>query len=370
MAQQSLATDRLSPGQQALMGVLRALVAVFIPLATFAGLYGGFVFLRDSGAPQLIITAVAIVWGVGGVAALYLVVNYLIQKLPGAWERRLTPFLFVGPAIAILTWYLFLPTFRSLYLSFFDKFSREFVGLDNYAYVFTDPTMLTSFLNNLYWLIFGTGFCVIFGLVIALLADRVKFEKAAKSLIFLPMAISFVGAGVIWKFMYAYRPPGSAQIGLLNAITTALGGEPTNWLTLRTWNTFLLIAILVWLQTGFAMVILSAAVKQVPSTLLEAARIDGAKELRIVFQIIIPYIKSTIVTVSTTILLLTLKVFDIVFAMTNGLYGTEVLASQQYKQMFKFLHYGRGSAISIVILIAVTPVIWYNLKQFSQREVF
>jgi alpha-glucoside transport system permease protein len=370
MPEKPLTKDQLSPVQQAMMGILRAAVALFIPLATFAGLYGGFIFLRDSGAPQLIITAVAIVWGVGGVAALYLVVNYLIQKLPSAWEKRLTPFLFVGPAIAILTWYLFLPTFRSLYLSFFDKFSRAFVGFENYAYVFTDRTMLTAFVNNVYWLVFGTGFCVVFGLLIALLADRVSFEKTAKSLIFLPMAISFVGAGVIWKFMYAFRPEGTAQIGLLNAVVTMFGSDPVNWLTLRPWNTFFLIAILVWLQTGFAMVILSAAIKQVPSTLLEAARIDGAKELRIVFQIIIPYIKSTIVTVSTTILLLTLKVFDIVFAMTNGLFGTEVLASQQYKQMFKFLHYGRGSAISIVILIAVTPVIWYNLRQFGKREVF
>lgn len=370
MPGKSIDRDQMNPFQKTVMGILRVLVAVFIPVATFAGLYGGFIFLRDSGAPQFVITIVAIIWGVGGVAALYFVVNYLIQKLPPAWEKRLTPFLFVGPAIAILAWYLFLPTFRSLYLSFFGKFSRQFVGLDNYLYVFTDRTMLTAFLNNVYWLVFGTGFCVGLGLVIALLADRVKFEKVAKSLIFLPMAISFVGAGVIWKFMYAFRPEGTAQIGLLNAVWTGLGGLPQNWLTMRSVNTFFLIIILVWLQTGFAMVIQSAAIKQVPSTLLEAARIDGAKEMRIIFKIVIPYIKSTIVTVSTTILLLTLKVFDIVFAMTNGLFGTEVLASQQYKQMFKFLHYGRGSAISIVILIAVTPVIWYNLRQFSRREVF
>ncbi|MCK5157027.1 MAG: sugar ABC transporter permease [Spirochaetales bacterium] len=370
MFENALKEGQLNPLQKTLIGILRAVVAVFIPLTAFAGLYGGFVFLRDSGAPQLIITAVAIVWGVGGVAALYLIGNYLIHLLPVDWGKKLTPFLFIGPAITILTWYLFLPTFRSFYLSFFGKFSRDFVGLKNYIYVFTDRTMLTAFRNNLYWLVFGTGLCVLIGLLIALLADRVKFEKIAKSLVFLPMAISFVGAGVIWKFMYSYKPEGTVQIGLLNAVSTALGGDPVAWLTIRPGNTFFLIAILVWLQTGFAMVILSAAIKQVPSSLLEAARIDGAKEFRIVFQIIIPYIKSTLVTVSTTILLLTLKVFDIVFAMTNGLFGTEVLASQQYKQMFKFLHYGRGSAISIIILIAVTPVIWYNLRQFGKREVF
>lgn len=358
------------PFQAAMTAVGRILVAVFVPAVTFVVLYLGFIFLRDSGAPQAVITAVAIIWGVGGVAALYFVANWLIEKLPGTWRGRLTPFLFVGPAMIILGWYLFLPTVRSLYLSFFGKFGNDFVGLDNYAYVFTDRTMRTAFVNNLLWLVFGTGGAVVFGLAVALLADRSKIERTAKSLIFLPMAISFVGAGVIWKFVYAYRAEGQAQIGLLNAVVTGLGGDSVNWLTLRPWNNFFLIAIFIWLQTGFAMVILSAAIKQVPSQLVEAARIDGAGEFRVIFQIILPYIASTIVTVSTTILLLSLKIFDIVFAMTNGLFGTEVLASQQYKQMFKFLHYGRGSAIAIIILVAVIPVIWYNLRQFGQREVF
>ncbi len=348
----------------------RILSAVFVPAVTFVVLWLGFLYLRDSGAPQIVITAVAIIWGVGGVAALFFVANWVIQKFPLQWRRRLTPFLFVGPAIIILGWYLVLPTFRSLYLSFFDAASKEFVGFANYKYVFTDRTMLVSFRNNLLWLVFGTGFAVVFGLIIALLADRSKFEKVAKSFIFLPMAISFVGAAVIWKFVYAYRPPGQSQIGILNAVVTGLGGEPVGWLTVRPWNTFFLITILVWLQTGFAMVVLSSAIKGVPSDLIEAARIDGSGELRIIMQIIIPYIRSTIVTVATTILLLTLKVFDIVYTMTNGLYGTEVLASQQYKQLFRFFHYGRGAAIAIVILIAVIPVMWYNLKQFGEREVF
>jgi len=358
------------PLQSVLAAAGRVLAAVFVPVVTFVVLYLGFVFLRDSGAPQIVITLVAIVWGVGGVAGLYFVANWLIEKLPTTWRSRFTPFLFVGPAIMILGWYLFLPTVRSFYLSFFGKFSNEFVGLENYVYVFTDRTMRTAFLNNLLWLIFGTGGAVISGLFVALLADRSRIEKTAKSLIFLPMAISFVGAGVIWKFMYAFRAAGQVQLGLLNAVVTGFGADPINWLTMRPWNSFFLIAIFIWLQTGFAMVILSAAIKQVPSQMLEAARIDGAGEFRIVFQIIIPHISSTIVTVSTTILLLSLKVFDIVFAMTNGLFGTEVLASQQYKQMFKFLNYGRGSAIAIVILVAVAPVIWYNLRQFGQREVF
>ena len=203
-----------------------------------------------------------------------------------------------------------------------------------------------------------------------LLAERSYIEKVSKISIFMPMAISLVGAGVIFKFMYAYRPDGSNQIGLLNAILTGLGFNPSNFLGNAPWNNLFLIAIVIWLQTGFALVVLSAALNAVPEEMIEAARIDGAGEFKIILSIIIPNIRSSIISVSTTILLAALKCFDIVFSMTNGLYGTEVLASQQYKQMFKFLHYGRGSAIAILILIAVSPVIYYNLKEFKNREVF
>ena len=367
----SIKTDGLqSPLQRVLSWVARLVVSLAVPFLVFIVLYFGFIFLRDSAAPQVVITISAIIWGVGGAAALYWVTNWVIQRTNETWRKLLTPFMFVGPAVAILGWYLFIPTIRSFVLSFYDRTSQNFVGLDNYIYVFTDATMQTAFINNLVWLIVGTGGSVILGLIIALLADRSKFEKVAKAIIFAPMAISFVGAGVIWKFMYAYRPVTQNQIGLLNAIVTFFGGDPQNWIVMRPWNTIFLIIILIWLQTGFAMVVLSAAIKTVPSQYLEAGRIDGASELRIIWSIVIPSIKGSIITVSTTILLITLKVFDIVYSMTNGLYGTEVLASQQYKQMFKFLHYGRGSAIAIIILVAVTPVIWYNLKQFGKREVF
>ncbi len=356
--------------QRSVTAAGRILISVLIPAVTFLVLWLGFLFLRDSGASQLIITLIAIIWGVGGVAALYIVTNFILQSLPIKWRKRFVPFLFVGPAVMILGYYLLLPTLRSFLMSFMDKFSDNFVGLANYKYIFSDRTMRLAFVNNLVWMVLGTSLSLIFGMIFALLSERSKIEKLAKSLIFLPMAISFVGAGVIWKFIYAFRPAGQSQIGLLNAVVTALGGDPVNWIVLRPWNTIFLIIILVWLQSGYAMVILSSAIKGVPTAILEAARIDGAGEFRIIFQIIIPTIKGAIVTVGTTILILTLKIFDIVFAMTNGLFGTEVLASQQYKQMFKFLHYGRGSAIAIVILIAVIPVMWYNLKQFGKREVF
>ncbi|MDD3942480.1 MAG: sugar ABC transporter permease [Sphaerochaetaceae bacterium] len=333
-------------------------------------LWAGFVFLRDSNASQGIIALVAIIWGVGGVAMLFWVADWVVNRLPVMAAKKLQPFVFVGPALVILAWYLFLPTMRSLYLSFFDAQSKTFVGLANYVFAFTDSKMLESFVNNLLWIILGTGGAVGFGLVIALLADRSRFEKVFKSLIFMPMAISFVGAGVIWRFVYAYKPAGEDQIGLLNALVSLFGKDPQAWFTLRPWNNIFLIVILIWLQTGYAMVIISAALKGVPDSIIEAGRIDGAGEMRIIRSIIVPYIFSTLVTVSTTIIIISLKIFDIVFTMTNGNYGTEVIASMQYKQMFRFYHYGRGSAIAIVLVIAVIPVMWYNLRQFGKREGF
>lgn len=348
----------------------RVAVSIFVPLVAFAVLWGGFTFLRSTHAPQGVVALVAIIWGVGGIALLFWVTDWVVNRLPMHVTKKLQPFVFVGPALVILAWYLFIPTVRSLYLSFFDAQSNNFVGLENYIFAFTDQKMLESFVNNLLWLVIGTGGAVGFGLIIALLADRSRGEKYFKSIIFMPMAISFVGAGVIWRFIYAYKPPGEDQIGLLNAIVTFFGGQPQAWLTINPWNNIFLIIILIWLQTGYAMVIISAALKGVPDSIIEAGRIDGAGELRIIRSIIIPYITSTLVTVSTTIIIVTLKIFDIVFTMTNGNYGTEVIASMQYKQMFRFYHYGRGSAIAIVLVIAVIPVMWYNLRQFSKREGF
>jgi len=347
----------------------RLFVSLFVPVVTFIVLWRVFIFLRDSQTPQWVTATVAIIWGVGGVMALFLIANLVIDQLSDHWKGRLTPFIFVGPALAVLTWYLFLPTLRSFYTSLFDARSQVFVGLDNYIYAFTSDAMRESFRNNLLWLVIGTGFSVTFGLLIAVLADRTTpfFEAIIKALIFMPMAISMVGASVIWKFVYEFRPPGAEQIGLLNAIVTTLGLDSQAWLLLQPWNTILLIGILIWLQTGFAMVIISAAIKGIPSELLEAGRIDGASEIQVFFRIMIPYIQGTLVTVSTTIILFTLKIFDIVQSMTGGNFGTQVIANEQYTQMFRAFHFGRGAAIAIVLLLAVVPVMWYNLYQFGQQ---
>jgi alpha-glucoside transport system permease protein len=361
----------LSPMEWITTTVGRILISLFVPILTFLVLWQGFVFLRDSQAPKLVIVAVAILWGVGGVALLYLVSNWLIEQLPANWTRWLQPFVFVGPAVAILFWFLAFPTIRTFWISLYNADSTEFVGLQNYIISFTDRGMLEAYRNNLLWMIFGTAFCVIMGLIIAVLADRSRFESLAKALIFMPMAISFVGAGVIWNFVYEVKDVNDPQIGLLNAIVVALGGQPQAWTSLiQPWNNFFLIAIVVWLQTGFAMVLFSAAIKGIPGEILEAARVDGANELQVFFGIIIPSIMGTIITVTTTIVIFTLKIFDVVIVMTGGQFGTHVIATQFYRQYFTNRNFGFGSAIAIVLLIAVIPVMIYNLKQFSEREAF
>jgi alpha-glucoside transport system permease protein len=378
-----------SLGTEVLSLVGRILLAIGIPLIAFYVLYQGFLFLRDSDAPQIIITSVAIVWGVGGVALLYWIFNDLVERLPDAWKSRLLPFVFVGPAMAILAWYLAIPTLRTFWISLFSRdgppeglnmlqqmASDAFVGLGNYFAVFrlsSDNLMLEAFRNNLMWMVFGSTFSVGFGLVIAVLADRSRFEKTAKALIFLPMAISFVGASIIWNFIYEYRPANQPQIGLLNAIVVGLHGTPQawpQWVAIAPWNNLFLIVIVIWLQAGFSMVLFSAALKGIPDELLEAARIDGATEVQIFFRIMIPYIRGTIISVWTTVIIFTLKIFDVVWVMTGGQFGTHVIATQFYRQSFTNRNSGFGSAIAIVLLLAVVPVMIYNLKQFREQEAF
>jgi len=345
-------------------------VSIFVPAVTFIVLWQGYLFLSKANAPQILQVIVAIVWGVGGVALLYLVTNWLVMKLPPKAARTLQPFVFVGPAVAIMAWFLAIPVVRSLIASFRNALGTEWIGLDNYVYAFTNPRMLETFRNNALWMVFGTSFSVGLGLLIAFLADRTKAEVVYKSIIFTPMAISFVGAGVIWKFVYTYKGTGVGiqEIGLLNAIVSALGGTPQPWLNIPPWNNFFLIIIMIWLQTGYAMVILSSAIKGVPAELLEAARIDGATETRAFFNIIIPYIKGTLLTVTTTIVIFSLKTFDIVRVMTGGNYGTNVIANEFYLQSFTYNDAGKASAIAIVLLLLVTPVIVNNIRSFNEQR--
>jgi alpha-glucoside transport system permease protein len=342
-------------------------ISLVLLVVTFIGLYWGFTFLRDSDAPQLLITIVAILWGVGGIAALFYTTNRLIESLPTIWTSRLQPFLFVGPALALLAWYLAVPTIRTFLLSLQSSSTGEFVGFSNYQAVFTERIMVEAWTNNIVWMFVGTTLVVVFGLIIAILADRSGFENVAKSLIFMPMAISMVGAGVIWKFVYDIDP----NKGLLNAIVANGGNDPQAWLTLlQPWNNLFLIVVMVWLQTGYAMVLLSAAIKNIPDELLEAARVDGANEWQVFFRIIIPNISATLITVITTVVIFTLKIFDIVMVMTGGQFGTEVIGVRFYREMFINRNDGYGAAIAVVLLVVVIPVMVYNLREFSKRKAF
>jgi alpha-glucoside transport system permease protein len=376
----------ISAGARFIAWLGRVFLALIIPIIAFIVLYEGFIFLRDTNAPRWLMTIVAIVWGVGGVAVLYWVFNGIVERLSDEWTQRLQPFVFVGPAMAILIWYLALPALRTFYLSlfgrdgppsgvgFFASFSSTaFVGLGNYVAIFSQRLLQEAIRNNLMWIVFGSTLSVVFGLLVAVLADRSKFERLSKSLIFLPMAISFVGASVIWHFMYVTRAGDVPQIGLLNAITVALGGTAhpwDKWVAIAPWNNLFLILIVIWLQTGFAMVLFSAALKGVPEEILEAARVDGATEIQTFFRIMIPYILGTIITVWTTIIIFTLKIFDVVWVMTGGQFGTHVIATQFYRQSFTARNSGIGSAIAIVLLITVIPVLIYNLRQFRESEAF
>lgn len=250
--------------------------------------------------------------------------------------------------------------------------TQEFVFFRNYEWAFGSSEFWEAVRNNLLWLIVPFA-STVFGLLVAVLADRVRWGAIAKSFIFLPMAISFVGASVIWKFVYDANlaNPGQAipdQIGVLNAIITNFGAQPQDWIALQPWNNFFLMFILVWIQTGFAMVLLSAALRGVPEETLEAARIDGANEVSLFFQIMVPQIMTTILVVLTTITITVLKVFDIVAAMTNGQFGTQVLANLMYNQAFRAFHDGRGSAVAVIIMLAVVPIMVWNIRQFQQEE--
>ncbi len=283
--------------------------------------------------------------------------------------KRWVPWAYAGPAILLLAFFLVYPAIDTIRLSFFDRSGDVFVGLQNYKYAFTDSTMLTAFRNNALWVGVFTLCTVSFGLLFAVLLDRVRYERIIKSIVFIPMAISMVGAGTIWKFVYAYRPAGASQIGLLNAIVVALGGEPIGWLIERPWiNNLCLILVGIWMWTGFCMVILSAAYKNIPRQLLEAARIDGATEWQAFWRVIFPLLRPTVAVVTTTMIVFVLKIFDIVYVMTNGNFSTEVLANRMYKEQFLFSNYGLASTIAVILLILIIPMMVVNIRRFRRQE--
>jgi alpha-glucoside transport system permease protein len=317
---------------------------------------------------QILSALLAIVVGVGGSLLLFVALDRAIRLLPERAEARLRPWVYIGPALLILAVYLLYPTATTVYWSLFGPRSREFVGLANYAYALGSPDLHIAFRNNLLWIVVVTLGSVGLGLLVAVLVDRVRYEAAAKTLIFLPMAISAVGAAVIWRFVYEYRPPGTPQIGLLNGLLAAARINPVPWLVNLWTDNFALMAIQIWLMTGFCMVVISAALKSIPKEVLEAARVDGANELQIFWRVIVPMVSSTIAVVATTVVIGVLKVFDIVLVMTNGNFETEVIANRMYKEMFQFRDFGHASAIAVILLLAIVPVMVINIRRFQQQE--
>ena len=331
---------------------------------------------------QVLYAFFTVILGVGGCVLYFFGSNWLLDRLlpvdasnDAAAVRNLKlqstirPWLFLGPALLLLTVYLVYPVFETIWLSFHDKSGDAFVGLDNYAWALNDSQFRQSIFNNLLWLAVVPAACTLMGLIIAVLTDRIWWGNLAKSLIFMPLAISFVGASVIWKFVYDYRGEGQEQIGILNAIVGYFGGSPQVWISLPFWNNFFLMVILVWIQTGFATVILAAALRGIPEDTLEAAVIDGAGPFKIFYRIMVPQIAGTILVVWTTITVLVLKVFDIVLTMTNGQWDSQVLANLMYDWMFRGGgDFGRGAAIAIVIMVAVLPIMIWNIRRANQEQ--
>lgn len=313
---------------------------------------------------RLLTAAIVIVGVPAALVAYVLFIETILKFVPAGIVSRLRPMLWLLPALTFLGVFLVYPTIDTVRRSFMDGFSENFVGLANYEYVFSSGETLGALANNLLWIVFLTLGSVGLGLLIAVLVDRVRYEPWIKAVIFLPLAISFTAAGVIWRFMYDFRP----ESGTLNAIATAFGGEPVGWLNEWPLNTMLLIVVGIWMQVGFAMVILSAGLKGISTELLEASRVDGANEWQVFRSITFPLLLPTIAVISTTVIIVALKAFDIVYIMTSGNFGTEVLANRMYKELFNFSQFGRGSAVAVILFLAIIPVMVFNIKRFREQE--
>lgn len=319
---------------------------------------------------QLINAALAVVCVIAGLVGLFAVLGAVSGRLPERMRRRVQPLLFAGPALLLVGVVLVYPTIETVRISLYDDTSTRFVGLRNYTDLVTSPDVHRAVINNAAWLVIVPLVTVAVGLVVALLADRLskRWEVTAKTLVFLPMAISFVGASTIFGFIYQFRAAGSAQTGLLNAAWTALGFQPRAWLTEHPWNNFFLMAIAVWMQSGLATVLLSGAIKNIPAETVEAARTDGANEWQLFWRIILPQIRVTIAMVLSTLTIFVLKIFDIVYVMTNGNFGSEVIADLFIKQIFTYNQYGPAAAIVVVLVLLTTPLIVWNIRRFRTEE--
>jgi alpha-glucoside transport system permease protein len=303
-------------------------------------------------------------------AAVMGVVLFVADRVKGRRANLVQGAAFVTPALLLLAVGLIYPAIRTALQSLFNRNSEEFVGLANYISIFTEPTLLVVLRNTALWVLLTPILATAIGLVYAVLVDRTRFEAVAKALVFLPMAISFVGASIIWKFVYEFRPDQQniQQIGLVNQFLVWLGFDPVNLILLEPWNNLLLIVVMIWIQAGFAMTVLSAAIKAIPDDIVEAARLDGVGGVRMFFSITLPSIRPAVVVVVTTISIAVLKVFDIVRTMTGGQFGTSVVANEFYTQSFRLSDIGIGSALAMVLFVLVVPIVIYNVRQMRKVD--
>jgi len=308
-------------------------------------------------------------WAIGVavvVGAIFFLLDYRSRQGKGYLIQLVA---FMAPAFLLLTIGLVLPSIQTMVASFMNSAGTDFIGLDNYAWIFGQPDGVRVVVNTIVWVLVVPTVSTIVGLAYAVFIDRTRGEKIYKILVFMPMAISFVGASIIWRFVYEYRDKQYDQIGLLNQLIVWFGGEPQQFLLNPPWNTMFLIVVLIWVQTGFAMVILSASIKGVPMELLEAAELDGANAWQRFKSVTVPAIRPALIVVLTTISIASLKVFDIVRTMTAGNYETSVLANEMYTQFSKF-EAGRSAALAVILFILVLPIVIYNARQIQkQREI-
>ncbi len=294
---------------------------------------------------------------------------------------RVAKWLWLAPAFFFAAVYLIYPVIDTLRLSFMNADSSKFVGIDNYVYIFTNGAMQDALLNNLLWFFLFTGLTIALGLLFAVLTGRVRYESTAKAMIFIPMAVSFVAAAVIWRFVYAYQPQGFTQYGLVNAGVVGAGLAPQPWLIEQSvpfaqillpspfhTNNFAIVSVGIWMWTGFAMVVLSAGLKGISTEVIEAARVDGASEFQRFRKIILPLVSPTIAVVATTLLIQSLKIFDIVWVMTAGNYSTDVVATMMYKQLFNYQDFGKSGALAVILLLAIIPIMLISIRRFRGQE--
>jgi alpha-glucoside transport system permease protein len=321
---------------------------------------------------KILNTILTVLAGVGTALVVFWVLNKLAELLPGKWEQRVKPFAFIAPAFLAISVYLIYPAIQTIVYSFANADSTKFIGFKNYTQLLGSSDFRATLFNTLLWIIVAPIATIIFGLGIAVLVDRLRprSEKLAKTIIFLPMAISAVGAATVWKFIYASNPPGETQVGLQNAIVTGLGFDPVAWLEKNTLhaNSFLLIVMLLWAQVGYSMVLLSSAIKGVPVDTVEAGRMDGANERQIFRRVVLPQIFATIITVFVTVTIGVMKIFDIVYVMTDGNFDTNVIGVAFFNELFTNFNNGHAAAIVVMLMLAVIPIMIYQVRHFRAEE--